>query len=127
MYEGVLETLKNLEERGTKLYIATNKPEHVAKDIVPLYFPDNHFIMVRGDRGDGIVKPNPKFLQSVKEIIHSPITDILFVGDSHIDFLSAKNIGMKCAIVPHGYDSFVLTLKEDSLITLKSFSDLLNM
>jgi phosphoglycolate phosphatase-like HAD superfamily hydrolase len=79
---------------------------------------------VRGDKGDGIIKPNPKFLNAITKNISDPLDTILFVGDSNVDYLSAKNAGVMCAIVPHGYDHKVLTIKEKGIIFLKKVSDI---
>ncbi|MDY0214532.1 MAG: HAD-IA family hydrolase [Bacilli bacterium] len=125
VFPGVNETLEALKKAGVKLYVATNKPENVAKDVVKRFFGEDTFLIVRGDKGDGIIKPNPKFLGSVTKAIEDPLDTILFVGDSHVDFLSAKNAGMNAAIVPHGYDKNVLLLSDKGLHFLKNFKDIL--
>lgn len=119
--------LKELETRGKHLYIATNKPESIAKEVVKHFFPDINFLLVRGDRGDGIIKPNPNFLGSVIKKIASPLTEIIFIGDSNVDFLAAKNAGLKCYIVPYGYDMEVMKVKDKKLVFLKKLSDLLQI
>ena len=125
VFPGVNETLEALKKAGVKLYVATNKPENVAKDVVKRFFGEDTFLIVRGDKGDGIIKPNPKFLGSVTKAIEDPLDMILFVGDSHVDFLSAKNAGINAAIVPHGYDKNVLLLSDKGLHFLKNFKDIL--
>ncbi len=127
IFPDVLETLEELKKEGVQLYVATNKPQAVARQVVTHFFGEDTFITVRGDKGDGIVKPNPKFLESVISTINAPKENILFVGDSQVDFLSAKNVGIKAAIVPHGYDKNVLLLSDRHLILLKSFKDILTL
>lgn len=127
IFPNVLETLEELKKEGVQLYVATNKPQAVARQVVTHFFGEDTFITVRGDKGDGIVKPNPKFLESVISTINAPKENILFVGDSQVDFLSAKNVGIKAAIVPHGYDKNVLLLSDRHLILLKSFKDILTL
>lgn len=124
IFKGIPETLDYLKKRGIKLYVATNKPDHVAKEVVKHFFGDDTFERVRGDKGDGIIKPNPKFLNAITKNINDPLGTILFVGDSNVDYLSAKNAGVMCAIVPHGYDHKVLTIKEKGIIFLKKVSDI---
>ena len=126
VFPEVQKTLETLKKRGVALIVATNKPEAIAKDVVKSFFPPDMFIIVRGDRGDGIIKPNPKFLGSVITQLQVDPQSILFVGDSSVDFLAAKNAGIRCAIVAHGYDKNVLSLKDKGLYFLKRFSDLLN-
>jgi phosphoglycolate phosphatase len=126
VFPEVQTTLETLKKRGVALIVATNKPEAIAKDVVKSFFPPDMFKIVRGDRGDGIIKPNPKFLGSVIAQLQVDPQSILFVGDSSVDFLAAKNAGIRCAIVAHGYDKNVLSLKDKGLYFLKRFSDLLN-
>lgn len=126
VFPEVQTTLETLKKRGITLVVATNKPEAIAKDVVKSFFPSDMFLMVRGDRGDGIIKPNPKFLGSVVTQLQVEPQCILFVGDSSVDFLAAKNAGIRCAIVAHGYDKNVLNLKDKGLYFLKRFADLLN-
>ncbi|OQC10297.1 MAG: Phosphoglycolate phosphatase, chromosomal [Tenericutes bacterium ADurb.Bin087] len=127
IFPGIKETLAELKARGVKLYVATNKPDHVAKDVVRHYFGDNVFIKVRGDKGDGIIKPNPKFLNAIIKNINDPLETIMFVGDSYVDYMSAKNAGVKCAIVPHGYDQKVLSIKDKGVIFLKKVTDIISL
>lgn len=127
IFPGIKETLAELKARGVKLYVATNKPDHVAKDVVRHYFGDNVFIKVRGDKGDGIIKPNPKFLNAIIKNINDPLETIMFVGDSYVDYMSAKNAGVKCAIVPHGYDQKVLNIKDKGVIFLKKVTDIISL
>lgn len=127
VFDGVLSTLETLKNRGVALYVATNKPDHVAKEVVKMFFASIPFLEVRGDRGDGIIKPNPKFLGTIIKGINDPHDEILFVGDSHVDFLSAKNAGIKCVIVPHGYDKNVLLLSDKQLKFIKKFDDILDL
>lgn len=126
VFPEVKNTLETLKKRGVTLIVATNKPEPIAQDVVKSFFPEGTFLLVRGDRGDGIIKPNPKFLGSLVKQLKVDPQMILFVGDSSVDFLAAKNAGIRCAIVPHGYDKNILTIKDKGLFFLKKFSDLLN-
>lgn len=126
IFPEVKNTLETLKKRGLTLIVATNKPEAIAKDVVKSFFPEDMFLLVRGDRGDGIIKPNPKFLGALVTELNVDPQNILFIGDSSVDFLAAKNAGIRCAIVPHGYDNNILTVNDKELFFLKKFSDLLN-
>ena len=125
-FPGVNEVLAALKAKNIPLYVATNKPESIAKDVVKHFFGSDYFLLVRGDRGDGIIKPDPHFLGSLVEELNVDLQELLFVGDSSVDFLTAKNAGVQCVIVPHGYDSTVLAVSDPGLIKLAHFKDLLN-
>lgn len=128
VFKGVLETIKALKARNIPLYVATNKPQNVALSVVDHFFGSDTFLVVRGDYGDGIVKPNPLFLKTVIDVIGSgENVHPLFVGDSMIDYKAAKNANLTTAIVPHGYDESVLKIVDKKLILLKSFKDILTL
>lgn len=125
VFPGVKETLAALKAENVSLYVATNKPHAIAVEVVSKFFDSDTFITVRGDKGDGIIKPNPKFLGTILKDIDGPLSKVLFVGDSQVDYLSAKNAGINAAIVPHGYDKNVLLVSDKKLHILKKFSDIL--
>lgn len=125
IFEGVSEVLNYLKAHNYPLYVATNKPESIALDVVKHFFGEHFFRVVRGDRGDGIVKPDPRFLGSLIAEIDVAREHILFVGDSTVDFLTAKNADVKCAIVPYGYDVKVFEIVDHDLIKLTKFTDIL--
>ncbi len=128
VFNDVLVTIETLKARKTPLYVATNKPQKVALSVVDHFFGPNTFLLVRGDYGDGIVKPNPLFLKTVITAIgEGAEIRPLFVGDSMIDYKTAKNANLVTAIVPHGYDESVLNIVDRKLILLKSFKDILNL
>lgn len=126
LFPGVSEVLQILKTKKCPLYVATNKPESIAKDVVNHFFGADFFLLVRGDRGDGNVKPDPRFLGSMIDEINIDPQHILFIGDSSVDFLTAKNAGLMCAIVPHGYDPKVLEISDKGLLKLTNFNDLLD-
>lgn len=125
VFPGVKETLEALKAHNVKLYVATNKPHNVAVEVVKKFFGDDTFLTVRGDKGDGIIKPNPKFLGTLLREINAPLHKVLFVGDSNVDYLTAKNALLNAAIVPHGYDKNVLLVTDKKLHILKHFKDIL--
>ncbi len=126
-FVGVESLLNTLKTRNIPVYVATNKPEHIAIDVAKHFFADIPFLMVRGDKGDGVVKPDPAFLGSVITTINVPKENILFIGDSTVDYLTAKNADIACAIVPHGYDQSVFTLTDSQLLFIESMEDLLRL
>ncbi len=128
VFNEVLPTIAALKEKNIPLYVATNKPQEVALLVVDHFFGANTFLIIRGDYGDGIVKPNPLFLKSIVDVIGvGEHVNPLFIGDSMIDYLSAKSVGMCAAIVPHGYDASVLEVSDPRLIHLRSFKDILEL
>lgn len=126
VFPEVTDTLTKLLAKGVSLYVATNKPHDVALEVIAHFFP-NMFQSVRGDKGDKIVKPDKRFLTSLLETINSVSKEILFVGDSTVDYHTALNAGLQFALVPHGYDVELKEFKSNDKIDLEHFSDLLKL
>lgn len=122
----VHETLAFLKANKCKLYIATNKPEHIARPIVTHFFGDT-FVDVRGDLGDGLIKPQPEFLRAfiAKHAINT--LETLYIGDSTVDYLTAKNAGLPFVLVSHGYDKPLLQNVPKNVHLVTNFSEIIKL
>jgi phosphoglycolate phosphatase len=102
-YEGIPELLHALGERGT-LAVLTNKPLSATRTILEGLGLAAHF----GDRvmgGDGPLprKPDPAgLLQLVSSAATTP-ERTLMVGDSVVDFRTAKRAGTRACVAMYGF------------------------
>ncbi len=102
-FAGVAKMLSSLAEDGIKLSVLSNKPDDQTKKIVGYYFPDIPFAEVRGKTEGAPLKPDPFSALAIAEKMEIPPCDTVFVGDSPVDFKTARNAGMKCVSVLWGY------------------------
>jgi phosphoglycolate phosphatase len=102
-FNGLPETLRFLSERGIKLFVASNKPDALAKTIVEAHYGKDTFVSICGNMGGEPVKPNPILIIRILEISGLRPQDCLCVGDSIIDVQTAKNAGMDSCLVTWGY------------------------
>jgi len=101
-YDGMVETLGKLQEKGIMLAVATNKPHELLPDLMQRFFPTIKWIAVFGNRKGVPVKPNPQIVYDIldtindcRDAIHRVSTDeILYVGDTAVDMETAKNAGI---------------------------------
>jgi len=101
-YDGILELLKELKEKGYKLAVVSNKYDDEVKYLVKNYFGE--FIDVAIGEGYGIRK-KPEIdgvLEAIKDL-ESDIEHSIFVGDSDVDIQTAKNLGIPCISVLWGF------------------------
>ncbi len=93
-YDGVMDMLKSLLKRNIPLLVLTNKPHEFAQQVMDHFFPDTPFARVQGSPPGAVAKPDPTLaLALAKDLGLSP-ADILFMGDTKVDMLTARNAGM---------------------------------
>nr|WP_275855632.1 phosphoglycolate phosphatase [Sulfurimonas sp. MAG313] len=104
LYPDVFEVLQNLETRGFRLALVTNKPFDFIEPLLIGLGIDNMFELCLG--GDSLLKkkPDPMPLIHVCETLGIEIDECLMIGDSKNDILAAKSAGMQSIGVTYGYN-----------------------
>lgn len=112
-YDGIKELLNELKIKGLKLAVVTNKFNQAAQDIINKYF-NGIFDIVLGETKELNRKPYPDMCNYVlKELGINP-SEALYVGDSDVDILTAKNAGLKCISCSWGFKT------KDELISFEA-------
>jgi phosphoglycolate phosphatase len=102
-YEGVTEVLQTLSREGIRVAVASNKYQRATEKLVAQYFPGIPFVEVLGQR-DGIApKPDPTIVFDILHTAGLTREEVLYVGDSNVDMLTAKNAGVKVCGVTWGF------------------------
>ena len=96
-YSGIPEALEMLKEKYP-LAIVSNKPDTAVKVLCADYFPG---IYARGESVDCPRKPAPDMVFKAMEAIG--VETCIYVGDSEVDVLAAKNAGVPCLSVLWGF------------------------
>lgn len=96
-YPGVPEALTELGEKYP-IAIVSNKPDAAVKPLCAHYFPG---IFALGETAGCPRKPEPAMVRKTMEAIG--VTDCVYVGDSEVDVLTAKNAGVPCLSVLWGF------------------------
>lgn len=96
-YPGVTEALKVLAERYP-VAIVSNKPDAATKILCKDFFSD---VYARGEAADCTRKPAPDML--FKAMAEIGADSCVYVGDSEVDVLTAKNAGAECLSVTWGF------------------------
>lgn len=103
-YEGIIELLEELKNKGCRLAVATTKPEHMARTVTDHYDMTKYFETVSGAVGEGDTKAD--VIMKACERMNIPgkeIKDILMVGDRKYDIIGAHECDMKCVGVDYGF------------------------
>ena len=110
-YDGIMELLPALAERGLKMAIVSNKVQPETEALRKLWFAD--FIPVAVGRVEGIApKPDPAMAFKALELLGSCPKYAWFVGDSQPDVRTGKNAGCTSVGCTWGFRDFA-TLEEE--------------
>lgn len=94
LYEGIDSLLDKLTLMNIKLGILSNKADHFTKLIVKHFLDKWHFEAVFGERGGIPRKPDPQAAFEIADIMCLKPHEIIYIGDSGSDMLTAVNAGM---------------------------------
>lgn len=101
-YDGIINTLMRLKNKGIKLAILSNKPHVDTIKVIETYFGHDIFDYVSGKKDYNRIKPFPDGVNEIKNIFNIN-DDIVFVGDSDVDIETAKNANVKSIAVLWGF------------------------
>jgi phosphoglycolate phosphatase len=96
-YEGIPEALAELGKKYP-MAVVSNKPDMAVKPLCAQYFPG---IFARGESEDCPRKPAPDMVY--KAMAEIGVDSCIYVGDSEVDVLTAKNAGVPCLSVLWGF------------------------
>lgn len=105
-YEGIEECLKALSQQEVKLYVATSKPEVIAKEFLEHFGLSSFFIDICGSTFDHTISTKADVIRYLMEKNNlSIIDDITMVGDREQDVLGANEVGIPSIGVLYGFGS----------------------
>jgi len=102
-FDGVERMLAALEAHATPWGIVTNKPEYLARKLMPLLgWESRCAVLIAGDTL-AVRKPDPLPLLHAAESIGIVASDCVYVGDDERDILAARAAGMPSVVALWGY------------------------
>lgn len=101
-YPGIRELLERLKNDGYKLYVATSKPEAMAKDILRYFDLAQYFTLICGAASDGLRNTKEAVIEYLLAQLDEP-DDLIMVGDTIYDVKGAAHHGIPCVAVTWGY------------------------
>lgn len=124
-YVGILEMLSNLKSKGLKIAVVSNKFDLAVKELCKKYF-DGYIDFAAGENeAQGIKKkPAPDTVFTVLKEFELNPEDAVYIGDSDVDIMTAKNSQMPCISVTWGFRDEDFLLKNGATILINTPSEI---
>ena len=120
-YEGIPEMLSALKSQGRKMAVVSNKMMAATQELCRHFFPDTIEVAIGENEAGGIRKKpapdtvyaaldaleslgNPRqFLGNPRQFLGNSKASAVYVGDSDVDLMTARNSGLPCISVLWGF------------------------
>ena len=103
-YPGILPLMGALRAGGVRQAIISNKPDPAVQELAKSYFPGLLDSAV-GESETVRRKPNPDAVLAAVKQMGLNVADCVYIGDTEVDLVTAKNAGMACIAVSWGFRS----------------------
>jgi phosphoglycolate phosphatase len=127
LYAGIRELLYQLAELDIKLAVFSNKSEPLTRKIVEHLLGDIKFVQVAGARPEFPKKPDPSGALELAHTMGLLPGEIVYVGDSDVDMITATRAGMLAVGVVWGFRSADELVNHGAKFLLKQISDLIHV
>ena len=125
LFDGALETLKELREKGFLLAIATGKSQHGAENATKRLGLKPHFDSIHGIIPGTPGKPHPAVLIRAMNALGVRAEECIMVGDTTFDLDLAHAIDVRTAAVSWGVHSVDKLQTRNPSVCVHSFDELL--
>ena len=104
-YEGIIELVDELQAKGAKLAVASNKFQAGTDKLIRKFFPNIDFVEICGNREGVPLKPDTALVDFILEKAGVERNRVAMVGDSGVDIQTARNAGITSVGVSWGFRS----------------------
>ena len=126
-YNDIINLLIELKEKNYKIAVVSNKFDLAVKELCQKYFPNLIDIAIGENEAAGInKKPAPDTINLVLEQLKLTSNQAIYVGDSDVDILTAKNSNMPCISVTWGFRDEKFLLENDAKIIINNPKEIID-
>ena len=101
-YDGINDLLTKLRAQGYMTAVVSNKVDFAVQDLVKDFFV-GQFDVAIGEREGVRKKPAPDSVYEVLKEFDLKKDEVIYIGDSDVDYATAKNAGVDCILVEWGF------------------------
>ncbi len=103
LFPGATAVVNSLHDKGIKLAICTNKPQHLTEKLLDEYGIAPFFGAVVGGQAGRRSKPDPDIVQTALLQLGVVADRVVFVGDSEVDAEAAEKMNIPFILARYGY------------------------
>ncbi|MBQ8995954.1 MAG: HAD-IA family hydrolase [Oscillospiraceae bacterium] len=122
-YPGISDLLRRLQSEGYALYVATSKPETLAKSILDGFGLSQFFTIIAGATYDHTRENKDDVIRYLLDQCGDEFIPIM-IGDTVFDVIGARKVGIDCIGVAWGYGEAADMRAEGALAIADTPSDL---
>ena len=127
-YEGIMDLLKELKSKNYKIAVVSNKFDLAVKGLCARYFADLVDIAIGENEKAGIKKkPAPDTVNQVLKNFNISNEEAIYIGDSEVDIMTAKNSNMDCISVTWGFKDKEFLIANDAKIIVNSPDEIISI
>ncbi len=101
-YDGIKEMLVELKRRGKRIAVVSNKFNDATRQLCAHFFSDTVEVAI-GETSTIRKKPAPDTVIEAMRQLGVTAEDAVYIGDSDVDVMTARNSGMPCISVLWGF------------------------
>lgn len=125
-YEGILPLLKTLKDQKFKLAVVSNKHDYLVKKLNEDTF-EGYFDYSLGETKEVPIKPEPDMLYLALEKLDLKNHEVLFIGDSDVDMITATNASITSVGVTWGFRPKEVLIKYNAAFIIDHPNQLLDI
>ena len=104
-YEGMVELVEQLQTKGAKLAVASNKFQAGTEKLIRKFFPTIEWVEICGNREGVPLKPDTALVDMIIGKAGVERKNCTMVGDSAVDIQTARNAAIRSVGVSWGFRS----------------------
>ncbi|MCI6551461.1 MAG: HAD-IA family hydrolase [Prevotella sp.] len=125
-YPGIMPMLAELDRRGKRLAVVSNKFYAATQELCAHFFGDYIHVAI-GERETIRKKPAPDTVIEAMRQLGVGRTKAVYVGDSDVDIETARNVGIPCVSVLWGFRDRAFLLQHGARKLIASPAELLSL
>lgn len=123
-YDGIVELVIKLKERGIKTAVVSNKADFAVKSLCEQYFK-GLFEYTVGERTGIKRKPEPDSVYEVMNRLNISKENTVYIGDSEVDIKTANNAGIDIISVDWGFRKKEFLVENGAKVIASNMHELL--